>query len=92
MRCGEVNKKVHEEVKNTGAAEISSAEVYPELKEKLGAVNSSAGKLFQKAPIGELRQERCTTRDTRREGPGIKILPKRAWIAHTKNMQKAMIA
>ena len=84
MRCGEVNKKVHEEVKNTGAAEISSAEVHPKLKEKLGAVNSSAGKYFQEALIGELRRGASMTREVRREGPGLKILPERAWIAHVK--------
>ena len=27
------------------------------------------------------------TREVRREGPGLKILPERAWIAHTKNTE-----
>ena len=58
-----------------------------ETKDKEVAENSFAGQANQKAPIGELRQEVSMTREVRREGPGLKILPERAWIAHTKNTE-----
>ena len=50
-------------------------------------MNSIAGKEYKTRRIGELRQEVSMTREVRREGPGLKILPERAWIAHTKNTE-----
>ena len=62
-------------------------QVYGEMREKGVAVNSIAGKEYKTRRIGELRQEVSMTREVRREGPGLKILPERAWIAHTKNTE-----
>ena len=62
-------------------------QVYGEMRDKGVAVNSIAGKEYKARRIGELRQEVSMTREVRREGPGLKILPERAWIAHTKNTE-----
>ena len=58
--------------------------VHQEMRLKGYAANSHAGGMYKKRRIGQLRQEVHMVREVRKEGPGIMILPERAWIAHVK--------
>ena len=69
------------ECKHEGRARLT---VHQEMREKGNTANSHAGTMYKKARLGQLRQEVHMVREVRKEGPGIMILPERAWIAHVK--------
>ena len=70
--------------KNEGTALLT---VQEEMRQKGYTANSHAGTLYKKQRLGQLRQEVHMVREVRKEGPGVMILPERAWIAHVKRLE-----
>ena len=59
-------------------------QVHREMEEKGLRANSHAGSAYKAQRLGELRQSVTITREVRKTGLGVQVLPERAWIAHQK--------
>ena len=59
-------------------------QVYREMEENGLRANSHAGSAYKAQRLGELRQSVTISREVRKTGLGVQVLPERAWIAHQK--------